>query len=96
MNIDLKNISSNAEKMIDYSNQLSEEFELMFSRLESINIDDAAWVGPAATKFVDIVKTEKAKYFALQSELHNMGTVLNNYYEDLESTINIVKGDING
>lgn len=88
-------LREDVELVKKYSNDLNDEFNLLFSKLESINSFGNVWTGDAATKFVESIKSDKIKYYELKNNIDSLMDLLNDNSFSIDNSVSIIRSNLN-
>lgn len=92
--VDTKKLNECGNEIMKLANELNEELDMLFKRIENIPTVTHEWVGDSANKFAALSKIDKVQYYTLKDALYNHGKYLVESANLLDSTIQAVKGKI--
>lgn len=80
------------QDIMKLTNELNEQFETLFNRIDGMNKNTFEWVGNSSNEFIRRSNIEKREYYKIKDELYNYGKVLTeiaNEYEKISSEIGV-------
>lgn len=92
VDIETKELYLCGQDIMQLTNELNEQFETLFNRIDGINKNTFEWVGTSSNEFVRRSNIEKKEYYRIKDELYNYGKILTeiaNEYENLSSEIGV-------
>lgn len=92
VDIETKELYLCGQDIMQLTNELNEQFETLFNRIDRINKNTFEWVGTSSNEFVRRSNIEKKEYYRIKDELYNYGKILTeiaNEYENLSSEIGV-------
>ncbi len=82
INSDIDKLRECGNHIIQYSNDYLVVINELMSKLENIS-NKGVWCGEGANKFVENVKSDKAKFIAMSKTLKLFGKTIVNFSDDL-------------
>lgn len=91
IDIDTVLLNERGKKIINLTNDLNDEFNRLFKRIEDVPSVTKEWIGDSSVRFVNIAKFEKNKYYKFKDDLSLYGKFLCDFADSTENYISRIR-----
>ncbi|MBE6150036.1 MAG: hypothetical protein E7170_04875 [Firmicutes bacterium] len=92
--INTSELYKNAQNINTLIKDTTEEFNLLFKKIEEVPYVSKEWIGLNSERFSDLAKEEKIKYYKFIEDLALYSKLLSDFSVSLDVCINNIRGRI--